>query len=86
MLPVFYILDQNLLRLLYFFAFQGALSAIPDPTDINKVQLLEEMTPLGRMLVNLPVDVAVGKMLIMGCLFQQVAFHGLQIGLAQSYK
>lgn len=33
----------------------------------------EKLTSLGKILVNLPVDVPVGKMLIMGCLFRQVS-------------
>ncbi|GAB6031229.1 hypothetical protein CHUAL_009042 [Chamberlinius hualienensis] len=32
----------------------------------------EELTPLGRMLSNLPVDITIGKILIMGCLFDKV--------------
>jgi len=31
----------------------------------------QTLTPLGRILVNLPVDVSVGKMLVMGCMFEQ---------------
>ena len=29
----------------------------------------EKLTPIGRMLAQLPVDIVVGKMLIMGTLF-----------------
>ncbi len=40
----------------------------------------DELTALGKILVNLPVDVAIGKMLIMGCLFQQVCrLHSLML-------
>lgn len=33
----------------------------------------EELTPVGRMLSNLPVDITVGKILIMGSLFNKIA-------------
>lgn len=32
----------------------------------------ESLTPIGKTLSNLPVDVSLGKMLIMGTLFEQV--------------
>jgi HrpA-like RNA helicase len=32
----------------------------------------ERLTPMGRLLANLPVDVSIGKILIMGSLFNQV--------------
>jgi HrpA-like RNA helicase len=32
----------------------------------------ERLTPMGRLLSNLPVDVSIGKILIMGSLFNQV--------------
>lgn len=32
----------------------------------------EKLTPLGRALSRLPVDITIGKMLLMGCVFQQV--------------
>uniref|UniRef100_A0A915K0Z1 ATP-dependent RNA helicase DHX34 n=1 Tax=Romanomermis culicivorax TaxID=13658 RepID=A0A915K0Z1_ROMCU len=31
----------------------------------------QSLTPTGQMLVNLPVDIGVGKMLLLGCLFEQ---------------
>ena len=39
----------------------------------------EELTPLGKILGNLPVDVSIGKMLVMGCLFSQVSLFKLFI-------
>ena len=33
---------------------------------------LQSLTVTGQMLANLPVDVAIGKMLIMGTLFNQI--------------
>lgn len=45
---------------LYVFLKQGALN-----DD-------ETLTPVGKTLSNLPVDVTLGKMLIMGTLFEQV--------------
>ena len=35
---------------------------------------LETLTPLGKVLVNLPVDVPIGKMLVISCLFGQVGY------------
>lgn len=32
----------------------------------------EKLTPLGRALSRLPVDISIGKMLLMGCVFQQL--------------
>lgn len=32
----------------------------------------EKLTPLGRALSRLPVDISIGKMLLMGCVFQQI--------------
>lgn len=32
----------------------------------------EKLTPLGRALARLPVDISIGKMLLMGCVFQQI--------------
>lgn len=46
--------------------------AIEQLKNQNALSKNELLTPLGKMLVNLPVDVPVGKMLIMGCLFCQV--------------
>ncbi|WP_143213200.1 hypothetical protein, partial [Acinetobacter baumannii] len=46
--------DINLLLKIFF---QGALTES------------EDMTPIGQMLSQLPVDVVIGKMLIMGSLF-----------------
>ncbi|KAJ8754471.1 hypothetical protein K2173_005632 [Erythroxylum novogranatense] len=52
----------------------------PDPLSVqNAIELLktvgalddkEDLTPLGRHLCNLPVDPIIGKMLLMGCIFQ----------------
>ncbi|XP_058070140.1 DExH-box ATP-dependent RNA helicase DExH1 isoform X3 [Magnolia sinica] len=52
----------------------------PDPLSVeNAVELLktigalgnmEELTPLGRHLCTLPLDPNIGKMLLMGCIFQ----------------
>lgn len=52
----------------------------PDPLAVeNAIELLktigalddkEELTPLGRHLCNLPVDPNIGKLLLMGCVFQ----------------
>lgn len=32
----------------------------------------EKVTPLGRALSKLPVEISIGKMLLMGCVFQQI--------------
>lgn len=40
--------------------------------DQGALSFAEQLTPLGKILANLPVDVSVGKMLTMGCLFLQV--------------
>lgn len=32
----------------------------------------EKLTPLGYALSRLPVDISIGKMLLMGCVFQQL--------------
>jgi ATP-dependent RNA helicase DHX34 len=32
----------------------------------------EKLTPLGRALSSIPVDISIGKMLLMGCVFQQL--------------
>lgn len=32
----------------------------------------EKLTPLGKALARLPVDITIGKMLLMGCVFQQL--------------
>jgi ATP-dependent RNA helicase DHX57 len=45
----------------------GAISL--DASD-NKEKATEKLTPLGRHLARLPVDVRLGKMLIFGCLFK----------------
>jgi ATP-dependent RNA helicase DHX34 len=32
----------------------------------------EHLTPMGKMLSNLPVDISIGKMLVLGSMFHQV--------------
>lgn len=32
----------------------------------------EKLTPLGKALAKIPVDITIGKMLMMGCVFQQL--------------
>jgi HrpA-like RNA helicase len=40
--------------------------------DQGALNFAEILTPLGKILANLPVDVGIGKILTMGCLFRQV--------------
>jgi len=32
----------------------------------------EKITPLGKSLANLPVEISIGKMLLMGCVFPDI--------------
>lgn len=38
----------------------------------DALTLDEKLTPLGQTLSRLPVDISIGKMLLMGCVFQQL--------------
>lgn len=38
----------------------------------NALAVDERITPLGRALSNLPVEITIGKMLLMGCVFTDV--------------
>uniref|UniRef100_A0A914W674 Uncharacterized protein n=1 Tax=Plectus sambesii TaxID=2011161 RepID=A0A914W674_9BILA len=62
-------------------ALEEAIESLKDQGALCTVRVdgtvKDELTPLGKMLVNLPVDVSIGKMLIMGCLFRQVRIHSL---------
>ncbi|KAJ4831890.1 hypothetical protein Tsubulata_022306 [Turnera subulata] len=67
----------------------------PDPLAVeNAIELLntigaldddEELTPLGRHLCSLPVDPNIGKMLLMGCIFQCLG-PALTIAAALAYR
>lgn len=46
---------------------QRAIAALQ---EVKALTLTEEITPLGRHLVKLPIDVHLGKMLLLACLFQ----------------
>lgn len=48
------------------------VNAIHFLKDQNALNNEGELTPLGKMLAKLPVDICIGKMLLMGCLFSLV--------------
>ncbi|VDP18217.1 unnamed protein product [Soboliphyme baturini] len=50
-------------------SIENAITHLKDQSALTNEELL---SPLGQILVNLPVDVRIGKMLVMGCLFQQI--------------
>lgn len=42
--------------------------------ELDALDSNDELTPLGRILARLPIEPRLGKMMIMGCIFQSV-FH-----------
>lgn len=68
--------DKQLSLLIYSFPFIEPPPVASMETSLvflreqGAVDANEKLTPVGTMLANLPVDVVIGKMLIMGTLFQ----------------
>ena len=44
--------------------------AIDALVDVKALTSLEDLTPLGRQLAKLPLDVFLGKLILLGCLFK----------------
>ncbi|KAL8798322.1 MAG: hypothetical protein Q9182_006764 [Xanthomendoza sp. 2 TL-2023] len=44
--------------------------AIDALVDVKALTISEELTPLGRQLVKLPLDVFLGKLILLGCIFK----------------
>ena len=41
--------------------------------ELDALDANDELTPLGRILARLPIEPRLGKMMIMGCIFQSVS-------------
>lgn len=41
-------------------------------SELDALDTNDELTPLGRILARLPIEPRLGKMMIMGCIFQSV--------------
>lgn len=41
--------------------------------ELDALDSNDELTPLGRILARLPIEPRLGKMMIMGCIFQSVS-------------
>lgn len=41
-------------------------------TELDALDSNDELTPLGRILARLPIEPRLGKMMILGCIFQWV--------------
>lgn len=64
--------------LYYYFVFFCALSPFTSSVPLCMLELdaldcNDELTPLGRILARLPIEPRLGKMMILGCIFQLVA-------------
>lgn len=44
-------------------------------TELDALDSNDELTPLGRILARLPIEPRLGKMMILGCIFQWVSPH-----------
>lgn len=42
-------------------------------TELDALDTNDELTPLGRILARLPIEPRLGKMMILGCIFQWVS-------------
>ena len=42
-------------------------------SELDALDTNDELTPLGRILARLPIEPRLGKMMIMGCIFQSVS-------------
>lgn len=52
--------------------FVSALTR-PPVSELDALDTNDELTPLGRILARLPIEPRLGKMMIMGCIFQWVS-------------
>lgn len=43
------------------------------PSELDALDSNDELTPLGRILARLPIEPRLGKMMILGCIFQWVS-------------
>lgn len=42
------------------------------PEELDALDANDELTPLGRILARLPIEPRLGKMMVLGCIFQSV--------------
>lgn len=59
--------------------YKPNIALIPDMQDALTPD--EQITPIGKMLSRLPVDVIIGKMLVMGSIFHVSYLSSLSHGL-----
>lgn len=49
------------------------MEAMCPPSELDALDSNDELTPLGRILARLPIEPRLGKMMILGCIFQWVS-------------
>lgn len=63
-------IDQTLSEALDPPSAKNIRRAIDALVDVKALTVSEELTPLGRQLAKLPLDVFLGKLLLLGCVFR----------------
>lgn len=63
-------IEQTLSAALDAPSIKNIRRAIDALVDVKALTVTEELTPLGRQLTKLPLDVFLGKLILLGCIFK----------------